>query len=113
MAPYGVVFYEPTYIPTDLRGQVAAFLAPDGVSFEDDGVADRTQPEGSPIAFSSHGIRPGASGDDRFAVFAGPNVPQGRVKEAAATQIAPTFAELLGLPLDGFITSPLFEAVNR
>jgi predicted AlkP superfamily pyrophosphatase or phosphodiesterase len=110
LAPYGVTPYEPTYIPTDLRAQVAAFLAPDGVSFEDDGVADRTQPEGVPVAISSHGIRPGASGDDRFAIFAGPNVPQGSVKEATATHIAPTFAELLGLPLDGFIAAPLFKA---
>ncbi|MFQ3673996.1 MAG: hypothetical protein SNJ83_10415, partial [Aggregatilineales bacterium] len=58
---------------------------------------DNSVPSGKPNAISSHGLRPGHPGDDRFALFAGPNVPRGSVEAADAIQVAPTLAKLAGL----------------
>ncbi|MDX1990982.1 MAG: alkaline phosphatase family protein [bacterium] len=107
LAAYGVEPFHVEYVPEDVRPLLASFVAPPRTSFEHDN-PDETEPVGKPGMTSSHGLRPGDPGDDRFAVFAGPDVPQGVVKEADAVQVAPTFAALLGLPLDGFPASPIF-----
>jgi predicted AlkP superfamily pyrophosphatase or phosphodiesterase len=107
LAPYGVEAYPNTCIPEEMRDQVFVFVAPPGVTFENEN-PNETEPTGKPIAISSHGLRPGLPGDDRFAVFAGPNVPRGCIPNAPAVQVAPTFASILGLPLDGFAAAPLF-----
>jgi predicted AlkP superfamily pyrophosphatase or phosphodiesterase len=107
LAPYGVEPFAVDYIPEDLRDQVAAFVAPEGMSFES-GNSEVNGPVGPPQAISSHGLRPGLPGDDRFAILAGPAVTPGVVESAEAAQIAPTLAALLGLPLDDFPAAPVF-----
>lgn len=112
LAPYGVVPFHVEYVPEDVRPMLASFLAPARTSFEHDN-ADETEPTGAPKMTSSHGLKPGDPGDDRFAVFVGPDVPQGVIAEANADQVAPTFAALLGLPLDGFPSAPIFTPVSQ
>jgi predicted AlkP superfamily pyrophosphatase or phosphodiesterase len=109
LAAFDVEPYANTCIPVELREQVAIFVAPERVSFEQDAL-DATEPILPPKAVSSHGQRPGLPGDDRFALFAGPDVPQGSIKEATATQVSPTLATILGLPLDGYPAQPVFSA---
>jgi predicted AlkP superfamily pyrophosphatase or phosphodiesterase len=108
LVPYGVEPYPNTCVPAELRDQVFVFAAPAGVSFEDDN-PDETEPTGKPANTSTHGLRPGMAGDDRFALFAGPNIPTGCIPEGSANQVAPTFAAILGLPLDDFPAPPLFQ----
>ncbi|GAB4518262.1 MAG: hypothetical protein OHK0046_25780 [Anaerolineae bacterium] len=108
LAPFGVERYSNDCVPAELRDQVFVFMAPERTSFENDN-AEATEPTGKPHAISSHGIRPGWAGDDRFALFAGPDVPQGRVEQAQAVQVAPTLAALLELPMDGFVADPVFQ----
>jgi predicted AlkP superfamily pyrophosphatase or phosphodiesterase len=109
LAAYGVTPYNSNHIPTDYRTVIKTFAAPEGAAFEHDPAAPVTEPTGKPAALSSHGLVPGMPGDDRFCVFAGPNVPQRRVAEANAVQVAPTLAALLGLSLEGFPAAPVFE----
>jgi predicted AlkP superfamily pyrophosphatase or phosphodiesterase len=111
LAAYGCERYPSTFIVPEYQEQIAVFLAPDRVSFEHDEANLPTEPTGRPKAISSHGIRPGAPGDDRFCVFVGPDVPQGRLDAADAWQVAPTFAALLGLPLEAFPAAPVFDLV--
>ncbi len=106
LAAYGVEPYPNTCIPPEHRDQLFLFAAPDGMSFEIDNV-DNSVPVGKPNAISSHGLKPGSPGDDRFAVFAGPDVPRGAVASADAVQVAPTLAKLLHLK-DGFPAEPIF-----
>lgn len=112
LAPYGVMPFHVDYVPADVRPMMASFLAPPRTSFEHDN-QDETEPTGAPKMTSSHGLKPGDPGDDRFAVFAGPDVPQGVIAEAAAVQVAPTFAALLGLPLEDYPAAPIFSPVMQ
>lgn len=107
LAAFDVEPYPNDCVPPDMRDQVAIFVSPEGVSFEQDD-ADATEPVMRPKAVSSHGQRPGLPGDDRFAIFAGPAVRSGVLVEAAATQVAPTLASILGLPMDGFSAASVF-----
>lgn len=107
LAAYGVEPYPNTCIPADHRDQVAVFVAPPGMTFENED-ASITEPIARPKAISSHGMRPGHPGDDRFALFAGPDVPRGQIARADAVKVAPTLAKLLGLPLDDFPAQPVF-----
>lgn len=107
LAAYGVEPFATHFVPADFREQVAAFVAPPGVSFEHDD-PDEMEPTGDPAMTSNHGLRPGMPGDDRFAVFAGPVVPRGVIERADAVQVAPTLAQILGLPLDDFPAKPVF-----
>lgn len=106
LAAYGVEPYPNDCIPAEHRDQIFLFVAPDGVSFENENVDDSV-PAGKPNAISSHGLRPGMPGDDRFALFAGPDVPHQILDAADARQVAPTFARLLGLD-DAFPAHPIF-----
>jgi predicted AlkP superfamily pyrophosphatase or phosphodiesterase len=100
LAEFNVEPFSNTCIPADMRDQVAVFVAPPDVSFEADD-ASATEPTGPATTTSTHGLRPGFSGDDRFALFAGPDVPHNQlIAEADAVQVAPTFAKLLGLQTD-------------
>ncbi|MGQ9889905.1 MAG: alkaline phosphatase family protein [Aggregatilineales bacterium] len=110
LAAYDAHPYPNDCIPPELRDQVVIFVAPDGTSFEEDAPPGAPDDEalGAPKAISSHGLRPGLPGDNRFALFAGPKVPAGRVKTAEAAQVAPTCAALLGLALEPFSAAPIF-----
>ncbi|NDJ61270.1 MAG: alkaline phosphatase family protein [Chloroflexi bacterium] len=108
LAPYGVTPYTNTHIPTDHRDQIAAFVAPDRTSFEHDPNKEIDGPTGTPAALSSHGLRPGSPGDDRFAVFVGPDVKPGVLERAEAAQVAPTLAQLAGIALDSYPMPPAF-----
>lgn len=107
LAVYGVTPFHTDYVPADFRPQMASFLAPSGAAFELD-TPGVTEPTAKPALPSSHGLRPGLPGDDRFCVIVGPDVPPGTLHEAAATQVAPTFARLLGLPLEDYPAAPIF-----
>jgi predicted AlkP superfamily pyrophosphatase or phosphodiesterase len=107
LAAYGVEAYPNDCVPPEYREQVYVFVAPYQTSFEGDNPQE-TEPTGKPKAISTHGLKPGWAGDHRFALFAGPAVPQGSLSAATATQVAPTLAKLLGLPVDGFAADPLF-----
>ncbi len=107
LAAYDVQPFPNACIPAELRDEVVVFVAPERVSFET-GPEGNTEASGPPKATSTHGLKPGLPGDDRFALFAGPHIPQGHSTEADAVQVAPTFAKLLGLPLDGFPAAPIF-----
>lgn len=111
LARYGVEPYPSYFVPEEFRKQVASFAAPPKTSFEHDD-PDETEPLGRPAMMSSHGLRPGLPGDDRFAVFAGPNIPRRMVETADAVQVAPTFARILGLPLHDFPAQPIFEPAS-
>ncbi len=108
LAAFGVEPYPNDCIPLELRDQVFVFVAPERVSFETE-IADATEPVVQPKAISTHGLRPGLPGDDRFALFAGPRVPHGSERYADAVQVAPTFAALLGLERDGLPAAPIFS----
>ncbi|XWX03092.1 alkaline phosphatase family protein [Aggregatilineales bacterium SYSU G02658] len=96
LAAYNVEPYPNDCIVPEYRDRLFLFVAPDKVSFEVENV-DNSTPSGKPNAISSHGLRPGHPGDDRFALFAGPDVPRGSVEAADAIQVAPTLAKLAGL----------------
>lgn len=99
LADHDVVPFEHECLPDDVRGQVAMYLAPDGSSFE--GSGPDAEASGPPTSISSHGLRPGCPGDDRFALFAGPDVPNGSSAEADAVDVMPTLAKLLGVHTAG------------
>jgi predicted AlkP superfamily pyrophosphatase or phosphodiesterase len=107
LAAYDVEPYPNTCLPPEYRDQVYLFIAPDGYSFEADN-ADETEVAGTARTTSSHGLRPGLPGDDRFALFAGPTVPTGIVSEANAVQVMPTLASILGIAVEG-LAHPIFD----
>ena len=108
LAPYGVTRHASDHLPVDQRERIVTFAAPERTSFEHSPGHPATGPVMAPRYPSSHGLPAGHPGDDRFAVFAGPDVPRGRAATAAATQVAPTFAALLGLLLTDYPGRPVF-----
>lgn len=95
LAEFDVHPFETDFMPEDARGRLIAFVAPDRWTFENS--AQGVEPVGAPRQTSSHSVRPGLPEDDRLCIFAGPDIPQNRIEEACAVQVAPTFAKLLGL----------------
>lgn len=112
LAKFDVQPYPNDCIPPDLRHKIHVFMAPERTSFEMARSEDE-DPVGPPRALSTHGMFPGYPSDDRFALFAGPDVPFGRAFEADATQVAPTFASILNIPLDSFPSLPIFDPVGH
>jgi predicted AlkP superfamily pyrophosphatase or phosphodiesterase len=112
LAPFGVTRYTSAHVPADFRKQVVTFAAPPRTSFEHEQENPERLPLMKPNAVSSHGLKPGEPGDDRFAIFAGPDVPPGKIGEADAVQIAPTFATLLGLGTSDFMAPPVFATAQ-
>lgn len=110
LAEHGVVVVPSDHVPADLRDQVVTYLAPDGIAFEHDAAVPASEPLVAPTNRSSHGARPGHPSDDRFLVAAGPNVPVARIERALARDVAPTLAALAGLPLDGYVGTPLIAS---
>lgn len=106
LAKFGVVPWNADHIPADQRDHIRVFLAPDGTSFEQ-GYPDDTEPAGPPHNISSHGHRPGHPGDDRFMLLSGAGIARGTIEGAAANQVAPTIASLLGLDTDVYEGEPL------
>jgi predicted AlkP superfamily pyrophosphatase or phosphodiesterase len=113
LAEYDVKPWNKDHIPDDYKDQLSAFVAPDHIEFCD----KHPDPEskeviGKPMNLSGHGRKPGSPLDDRLCVFYGPDVPNKIIEEAEAVQVAPTFAALLGLPLEGFPAQPIFLPVG-
>ena len=107
LADFGVEPFPNSCVPAEYREAVYVFVAPPKTRFEEyDGTPEG--PTGQPKAISTHGLKPGMPGDDRFAIFAGPDVPQGSLAQADATQVAPTLAKLLGLSVESYPTQALF-----
>lgn len=107
LAEHGVKPWTSNHVPVEHRDVIATFVAPAGCSFESKPEGGST-PSGLPRYSSMHGFEPGNPDDDRFAVFAGPGVPQGVVDRADAVQVAPTLARLLGLDLEPYPAPPIF-----
>lgn len=107
LAGYDAAPFSNACVPADMRDQVHIFVAPDGMTFEDY-EPDATEPVGPPYLISNHGLRPGLPGDDRFALFMGPNVPRGSIASAEAAQVAPTLMQMLGLQADTGLAPSIF-----
>ena len=86
---------------------IHAFLASNDRVFEKD-TENTQQPDGVSHYISSHGFRFGHKADERFAIFAGPNIPNTTESFATAGQVTPTLARILKLPLNPFPASSLF-----
>lgn len=99
LAEHNIELSEVKVIPDKFRSEIAAFVAPEGMSFEWGG--GKQEPAGAPFTTSTHGFKPGTLGDDRFCVFWGPDVPEGTVTAAEAVQVTPTLARLLKTPFAG------------
>lgn len=97
LSEFGVEEYPNEHIPEEWRGQVVCFAAPERFSFEFDPARPADAPQGEPSLRSSHGLRPGMPGDDRFLLLAGSGIPSLKVDRAEARQVAPTLAAVLGL----------------
>ena len=96
-----------SHLPESAKEQpVRAFLASNDQVFEAD-TGNTGAPEGTSHYVSSHGFRFGHQADERFAIFAGPDIPNTTVHRSAAGQIAPTLARILQLPLNPFPDSSL------
>ena len=96
LIPSGDIF------PAEWQGRLHLFSAPDGVSWGSPPEGDTTSTSG-PVGYpATHGFRPGNPLDDRMCIFAGPVISPSHVPAAAATQVAPTVATLVGLPADHF-----------
>lgn len=99
LAEFGAVPFDLSYLPEDHREFLRPYLAPADCVFEG---GEAAAPVTAPANLSSHGLRPGHPADDRFMFAVGPDVPAGVIAAAAAEQVAPTVARLLGLELGAF-----------
>ena len=109
LSEFGAEFYDNAYLPESQRGVVHSYLAPDGHNFESDTLKPSLEPITSPTLFSSHGLRPGHPGDERFMVLAGPDVSHRNIEHADANQVAPTLAVLAGVARAHFDVEALLE----
>ncbi|MDK1494772.1 alkaline phosphatase family protein [Sinorhizobium sp. 7-81] len=101
LAQFGADYIGNDHVPGAVRGSIATYAAPHRHSFE----VSRTGPEaasslGKPRYVSSHGLRPGAPADDRFAIFYGAGIPQRLVDAATAEDFFPALTSILGLSKD-------------
>ena len=107
----GMEIMDKGFIPADLQDTLIAFTCPAGqyVSFEADVMSTGTI-RGDSKYKSNHGMRPGTPEDNRFCIFAGPNVPQTEVEFAQAIQVAPTMAAIMGVETDWDV-EPIVQAI--
>jgi predicted AlkP superfamily pyrophosphatase or phosphodiesterase len=112
LAEFGVLEYSNEHLPPEQRQQVHCFLAPESCSFEYDPAQAAQGPIGEPRLRSSHGLRPGHPGDERFMVMVGPQTARQRLPTARASQVAPTLAAALGISPDSFADPPLLEPAS-
>ncbi|MDK1494391.1 hypothetical protein QN219_31060 [Sinorhizobium sp. 7-81] len=104
LAEFGAEYIGNDHVPEVVRASIATYAAPHRHSFE----VSRTghnggcggSPVGRPRYISSHGLRPGAPADDRFAIFYGAGIPQRVVESATAEDFFPALASILGVPAD-------------
>jgi predicted AlkP superfamily pyrophosphatase or phosphodiesterase len=108
LADYGVELSDGDQIPEIYKNEIAAFMAPEHTAFEPIIEDSPKQPMGQPCNLSSHGFRPGTSGDDRFCMFYGPDIKPGNLATAEAIQIMPTLAHIIGLNINPNHALPLF-----
>ena len=98
LAPHGVERLSADYLPPDLLGQIALFVAPDGCSFQPNpAAAGDAAVSGPPSYSSSHGFRPGREADERFLIVKGPGIETRSLQLAAAEDVAATAAGIIGL----------------
>lgn len=100
LAEVGAVPLPGDHLPPEDRGAVAAFVAPDGRTFEAR-PAGRDGVRGAPRSRSSHGFRPGHPHDQRLLIARGPGVPRARHAAAPSGAVEATVAQLLGLSPQG------------
>lgn len=101
LAVHGVERIDSGYLPPDQRGMIASFAAPHDCDFYSDW--DKTGLPRSPSKYcANHGFRAGHSGDQRFAIFFGPDIGPATIEHAGADVIAPTLAALLEIPTASF-----------
>lgn len=105
LRPFGVERLDAAYLPPDVRGRVAPFVAPDGAVFQmrpTAGVEVDDRAASGPAKYvSSHGFRPGHPHDERFLLAAGPGIEARRVPRAEAADVEATVSALAGLPALG------------
>ena len=109
LAEFGVEEYPNDHVPDEQLEQVFCFVAPELHNFEQDPAQPTTEAIGEPKLLSSHGIRPGLPGDDRFMVMVGEGVSARSVHRAQARQVAPTLATALGISTKEFSGESLLE----
>lgn len=96
LADHGVAPLDPSFLPLDAADRLAAFVAPDGCSFErarEPGDAVQSAPHYR----SMHGFRPGHPFDERFLIAVGPAFATRTVPAAPANAVEATLADLLDL----------------
>ncbi|WP_084811023.1 alkaline phosphatase family protein [Ensifer sp. BR816] len=98
LAEFGADYIGNDHVPEGVRASIATYVAPHRHSFE----VSRTDHNGAgalgkPRYISSHGLRPGAPADDRFAILYGAGIAQGVVESAAAEDFFPALTTILGL----------------
>jgi predicted AlkP superfamily pyrophosphatase or phosphodiesterase len=112
LAEFGALEYSNAHLPPEQRQQVHCFVAPESCSFEHDPAQAAQGPIAEPRLRSSHGLRPGHPGDERFLVVAGPHIRRQTMATARASQVAPTLASVLGISLDSYLDEPLLEPAS-
>jgi predicted AlkP superfamily pyrophosphatase or phosphodiesterase len=108
LAEHQVEPWDNYHIVPEYREVIATFVAPEGSSFERHPKDRAPSPTGTPRYPSMHGFKPGTRGDDRFAVFWGKDIAKRVVAKADPRQITPSFAKILGLPLEPYEAEPIF-----
>jgi len=109
---HGAQMMQSHHVPRELRDRILTFIAPAECDFEQS--SPERNPSGHPTGraqyASTHGFRPGSSADDRFLIVIGKSIAPVTINRATDDRIAPTMADLLGLPLDGFPGRSLLDA---
>jgi predicted AlkP superfamily pyrophosphatase or phosphodiesterase len=101
LADHGATVLDNSYMPPSVRNRLASFVAPPLFSFEERPASSSSQPPTGPPRYkSSHGLRPGSAGDDRFCAIVGPGIPHAFIPTASAEQLASTLMKIIGLPID-------------
>lgn len=104
LAEHGVAPLDGSFLPPDVADHLAAFVAPDGTSFEravatggatGDATGDAVR--SAPRYRSMHGFRPGHPSDERFLVAVGPSFGVADLATAPSNAVEATLAHLVGL----------------
>ncbi|WP_344961273.1 alkaline phosphatase family protein [Oceanisphaera sediminis] len=86
-----------SYLPTEKCDRLSVFVAPPHTSFEPAAKHGGSQPTAKPRYISTHGMGPDQPGDDRIAIFAGPDVRPARLARADSLSVMPLLVRLMGL----------------
>jgi len=107
----GMEIWSEPLLPADVKNELLVFCCPKGqyISFEKDS-QNTKEITGISGYQSNHGMRPGTKEDNRFCIFAGPNVPQQQLDFAQAIQVAPTMAAIMDVATPWSV-QPIFEPI--